>query len=67
MEENGIAKRKPVRTAQLDAERVVVLEGLSQGTEVLSGPGLRTLVGDDPVVVPTPGEPVAAVGTDEPA
>ncbi|MDW3099311.1 MAG: efflux RND transporter periplasmic adaptor subunit [Alphaproteobacteria bacterium] len=67
VEENGIAKRRPVRTAQLDAERVVVLEGLSQGTEVLSGPGLRTLVEDDPVTVLVPGEPIAAVATDEPA
>ena len=67
VEENGIAKRKPVRTAQLDAERVVVLEGLSQGTKVLSGPGLRTLVEDDPVIVSVPGEPIAAVATDEPA
>lgn len=67
VEENGIAKRRPVRTAQLDAERVVVLEGLSQGAGVLSGPGLRTLVEDDPVIVSDSGEPMAAVAADEPA
>ena len=66
VEEGGVAKRKPVRTAQLDAERVVVLEGLAQGDQVLSGPGLRTLVEDDPVILQGVTDPVAAASADEP-
>jgi len=66
VETDGVAKRRPVRTAQLDAERVIVLDGLAQGEEVLSGPGLRTLVEDDPVVLQGKSDPVAAVSSDEP-
>ncbi|MGD1933960.1 MAG: efflux RND transporter periplasmic adaptor subunit [Candidatus Phaeomarinobacter sp.] len=66
VEHGGAAKRKPVRTAQLDAERVIVLEGLAQGDEVLSGPGLRTLVEDDPVILQNSTDPMAANSIDEP-
>jgi len=66
VEVDGVAKRRPVETAQLDAERGVVLDGLVQGDEVLSGPGLRALVEDDPVLLEGRGDPVAAVSSDEP-
>ncbi len=66
VEVDGVAKRRPVRTAQLDAERVIVIDGLAQGEEVLSGPGLRTLVEDDPVVLERRSDPVASTSLDEP-
>ncbi len=51
VDDNGTAKRQPVRTRQLDAERIEIVEGLEPGDRVLSGPALRTLAEGDPVTV----------------
>jgi hypothetical protein len=51
VELDGVATRRSVRTAQLDAEHLVILDGLTKGERVLSGPGLRLLVEGDPVVI----------------
>ena len=51
VELDGVATRRSVRTSQLDAEHLVILDGLTKGERVLSGPGLRLLVEGDPVVI----------------
>jgi RND family efflux transporter MFP subunit len=51
VELDGVATRRSVRTSQLDAEHLVILDGLEKGDTVLSGPGLRLLVEGDPVVI----------------
>ncbi len=56
----GRAKQMPVRVSQIDAARVELLEGLSEGAEVLVGPAVSTLVEGMPVQIE------AAYGTDQP-
>ena len=53
LEEGGTARRRPVKARDLDAMRLEVLEGLSAGEYVLSGPNLRRLSPGTPVVVET--------------
>jgi RND family efflux transporter MFP subunit len=45
----GRAKRMPVRTTQIDASRVEIVDGLSEGDIVLSGPMISSLVEGMPV------------------
>lgn len=45
----GRAKQMPVRVTQIDAERVELLEGLTEGATVLIGPALSSLVEGMPV------------------
>ena len=62
----GRAKQMPVRVAQIDAERVEILEGLQEGAEVLIGPAVSTLVEGMPVRIEPAadeGRPSAAVTT----
>eukprot|EP00439_Symbiodinium_sp_Y106_P089030 s1_g1566.t1 len=54
----GRAKQMPVRVAQIDAERVELLEGLNEGATVLIGPALSSLVEGMPVQI----EPAASEG-----
>ncbi len=54
----GRAKQMPVRVAQIDAERVELLEGLTKGATVLIGPALSSLVEGMPVRI----EPSASEG-----
>jgi RND family efflux transporter MFP subunit len=51
LEEGGTARRRPVKARDLDAMRFEVLEGLSAGEYVLSGPNLRRLSPGSPVAV----------------
>ena len=51
--EDGKAKRRPVRTAQVDASRVEVLEGLDAGDKVLTGPNLPLIVEGTPIAIET--------------
>lgn len=53
LEEGGTALRRPVKARDLDALRFEVLEGLSAGEFVLSGPNLRRVSPGTPVVVET--------------
>ncbi len=54
----GRAKQMPVRVAQIDAERVELLEGLNEGATVLIGPALSSLVEGMPVQI----EPAVSEG-----
>lgn len=67
VEHNGVAKRKAVRAVQLDAERLTILEGLSEGDTVLSGPSLRVLVEDDPVILHSQTDAISSVSKANPA
>jgi hypothetical protein len=51
LEEGGTASRRPIKARDLDATRLEVIDGLSAGEYVLSGPNLRRLSPDTPVVV----------------
>ena len=51
LEESGTADRRPIVARDLDAMRLEVLDGLSAGQYVLSGPNLRRLSPGTPVVV----------------
>jgi len=60
----GRAKQMPVRVSQIDAARVEVLEGLSEGAEVLVGPAVSSLVEGMPVQIEAAydaGQPSAAL------
>lgn len=60
----GRAKQMPVRISQIDAARVELIEGLSEGAEVLIGPALSSLVEGMPVQIETAydeGQPSAAL------
>jgi RND family efflux transporter MFP subunit len=60
----GRAKQMPVRVTQIDAERVELLEGLTEGAEVLMGPSVSSLVEGMPVRIETAyddGQPSAAL------
>ncbi|MEQ8746897.1 efflux RND transporter periplasmic adaptor subunit [Pyruvatibacter sp.] len=67
VEQNGVAQRRSVETTQLDAERVTILSGLEEGDTVLSGPGLRTLVDGDPVIIRDASEADTLAASDIPA
>ncbi|MEE4384505.1 MAG: efflux RND transporter periplasmic adaptor subunit [Pseudomonadales bacterium] len=43
VEENGVARRRPLVARELDAERVQVVSGLAVGDAVLTGPGVARL------------------------
>jgi len=47
----GRAKQMPVRVSQIDAARVELLEGLTEGAEVLIGPAVSSLVEGMPVQI----------------
>jgi RND family efflux transporter MFP subunit len=51
LDEGGTATRRSIRARDLDAMRLEVLDGLSAGEYVLSGPNLRRLSPGTPVVV----------------
>jgi RND family efflux transporter MFP subunit len=51
LEENGTARQHPIKARDLDAMRLEILDGLSDGDFVLSGPNLRRLSPGTPVVV----------------
>ena len=51
LDEDGTAGRRPIVARDLDAMRLEVLDGLSAGEYVLSGPNLRRLSPGTPVVV----------------
>jgi hypothetical protein len=51
LEEDGTAGRRPIVARDLDAMRLEVLDGLSAGEHVLSGPNLRRLSPGTPVAV----------------
>ncbi|MCE7997436.1 MAG: efflux RND transporter periplasmic adaptor subunit [Rhodobiaceae bacterium] len=60
----GRAKQMPVRVSQIDAERVELLEGLTEGAEVLMGPTVSSLVEGMPVRIEnstSDGQPSAAL------
>lgn len=60
----GRAKQMPVRVSQIDAERVEILEGLTEGAEVLTGPTVSSLVEGMPVQIEAAyddGQPSAAL------
>ncbi len=63
----GRAKQMPVRVAQIDAERVELLEGLNEGATVLIGPALSSLVEGMPVQIEpavSEGQPSAALSSE---
>jgi hypothetical protein len=51
LDEGGTATRRSIRARDLDAMRLEVLDGLSAGEYVLSGPNLRRLSPGTAVVV----------------
>ena len=51
VEADGTARQHPIKARDLDAMRLEVLEGLSDGDFVLSGPNLRRLSPGTPVVI----------------
>lgn len=60
----GRAKQMPVRVTQIDAARVELIEGLSEGAEVLIGPAVSSLVEGMPVQIEAAyddGQPSAAL------
>jgi len=53
VEQDGAVDQRPIKARDLDVMRLEVLEGLSAGEYVLSGPNLRRLSPGTPVVVET--------------
>jgi len=51
VDQGGTADRRPIKARDLDAMRLEVLDGLSAGEYVLTGPNLRRLSPGTPVVV----------------
>jgi hypothetical protein len=51
LDEGGTAGRRAIKARDLDAMRLEVLDGLSAGEYVLSGPNLRRLSPGTPVVI----------------